>query len=168
MCRIMGRLGLLFLTGFMNIASALPTDRDQIIQLRAGSADINQQTHKGIYLQDVELDQGSTHIRAAKAVTNGNEKNQLILAIIKGNQTAQAHYWTIPDVDKPPMHAWADTIKYYPEQHLIKLIGKARVEQDNNSFTAPEITYDIQAQHVVSQASGTARTTIIFHPENHT
>ena len=147
---------------------ALPDDRNQIIELRAGSADINQQTHQGIYLHDVQLDQGSTHLRAHKAVTTGNDKNQLIVAIIEGNQNAQAHYWTTPAADKPAMHAYADTIHYYPARHLIELIGHARVEQANNSFSAPKIKYDTQAQHVVSQAAGNGRTTIIFHPEKHT
>ena len=156
-----------------NDSVALPDDRDQIVRLSAGSADINQQTHEGIYLNDVQLDQGSTHIRAHQAITTGNEKNQLILAVIKGNQSAQAHFWTLPATNKPPMHAYADTMKYYPERHLIKLIGNARVEQGTNSFSAPEISYDTVAQHVVSKAalqtSGTAaRTTIIIHPEKHT
>lgn len=146
---------------------ALPNDREQIIELQAGSADINQQTHQGIYLNDVQLDQGSTHLRAHKAITTGNEKNQLILAVIKGNKNTQAHYWTTPAVNKLPVHAYADTINYYPERHLIELIGHARVEQANNSFSAPEIRYDTEAQHVVSQSSGNARTTIIFHPEKH-
>ncbi len=146
---------------------ALPEDRDQIVQLRAGSADINQQTHAGIYQEDVQLDQGSTHIRAASAVTTGNEKNQLILASIKGDKKTQAHYWTLPATDKPVVHAYADTINYYPERHLIELIGNARVEQGTNSFSAPKITYDTVAQHVLSEAFGTGRTTIIFHPEKH-
>ncbi len=152
---------------FINQSRALPTDKNQIVELRAGSADINQQTHQGVYLNDVQLDQGTTHIRAHKAITTGNEKNQLILAVIKGNSKAQAHYWTLVAEHKPPMHAYADTITYYPERHLIQLVGNAKVEQGNNSFSAPEITYDIQAQHVVSHASSTARTTIIFHPEKH-
>ena len=153
---------------FTNPTFAMPDDRDQIVQLRAGSADINQQTHQGIYRDDVQLDQGTTHIRANEAITTGNEKNQLILASIKGNSSAQAHYWTLPAADKPLMHAYADTINYYPERHLIELMGNARVEQGNNSFAAPKITYDTLAQHVISEASGAARTTIIFHPEKRT
>lgn len=167
MHQIMGkdRATLFTLLLFTHLVFALPSDKDQIIQLRAGSADINQQTHKGIYLDDVQLDQGSTHIRAHTAITTGNEKNQLILAVIKGNQIAPAHYWTTPAVNKPPMHAYADIIHYYSTRHLIELMGHARVEQGNNSFSAPQITYDTLAQHVVSKASDTARTTIIFHPE---
>lgn len=165
---VLKRLFSIFLLSLTNPTFALPEDRDQIVHLRAGSADIDQQSHKGIYLGDVQLDQGTTHIRAAEAITTGNDKNQLILAEIKGNKKTQAHYWTLPEVNKPLMHAYADIIKYHPESHLIELIGNARVEQENNSFSAPKITYDTEAQHVVSESSATARTTIIFHPEKHT
>lgn len=158
----------LLLYCLMSNAFAMPDDRDQIMQLHAGSADINQQTHQGIYRDDVQLDQGTTHIRASEATTTGNEKNQLTLAVIKGNLNTQAHYWTLPATDKPLMHAYADIINYYPDRHLIELIGHARVEQGNNSFAAPKISYDTLAQHVVSESSATSRTTIIFHPEKRT
>ena len=146
---------------------ALPSDRTQIMQMHAGSADLDQQTHRGIYLDDVHLDQGTTHIRAAKAITEGNAKNQLVKAIIKGNKEAQAHYWTINEANKPPLHAYADTIYYYPERHLIDLVGNARVEQGDDSFTAPKISYDILHQHVISKSDGKGRTSIIIHPGNH-
>lgn len=148
-----------------HIAHALSDDRTQEMHVQAGSADINQQTHQGIYLDNVELDQGSTHIRAAEATTLADKQNRLILAVIKGKPGQQAHYWTLTAIDKPPVHAYADIIKYHPERHLIELIGHARVEQGNNSFTAPKIRYDTLAQHVESSSDGTARTTIIFHPE---
>ena len=151
-----------------NVVFALPSDRDQILQVRAGSADLNQQTHQGVYLDDVQLDQGTTHIRAVEATTTGNEKNQLILAVIKGNKNTQAHYWSLMDEKKPPVHAYADIINYYPDKHLIELIGNARVEQGTNSFTAPKISYDTLAQHVLSQSDKNARTIIIFHPEKRT
>lgn len=150
-----------------NFASALSTDRKQVLQMRAGSADLNQQTHQGIYIGDVQLDQGTTHIRAVEAITTGNEKNQLILAVIKGDKRSQAHYWTLIDENKPPVHAYADIINYYPEKHLIELIGNARVEQGTNSFAAPKISYDTVAQHVIAQPDKGGRTTIIFHPEKH-
>ena len=143
---------------------ALSDDRTQIMQLSAGSADLDQQTHRGVYLTDVKLDQGTTHIRAAKAVTVGNAQNQLIKAIIQGSKDAQAHYWTITDAKKEPMHAFADTIYYYPVKHLIKLVGNARVEQGDNSFSSPHITYDTIRQHVISKSDGQGPTTIVIHP----
>lgn len=151
---------------FSTICMALPDDNKQPIQLQAGSADLNQQTHLGVFIDNVQLDQGTTHIRAARATTEGNNKNQLIKAILNGNGAKQAHYWTISAQDKPPIHAYADVINFYPERHLIELIGHARVEQDKNSFSAPIIVYDIQHQHVISKQNGEERTTIIIHPEH--
>ncbi len=152
----------------MNVCFSLPEDKQAVIQFRADSADINQTTHHGIYTGNVQLDQGSTHIRAAEAITEGNQKNQLIKAIIKGNKDIPAHYWTLTANDKPPLHAYAETIHYYPEKQRIELIGNARVEQGTNSFSAPKITYDMVQQHVVSESNGKARTTIIIHPEKQT
>lgn len=168
------RMGSCYLTVFFILSLisgacfALPDDKQQILQVNAGSADMNQQTHQGIYRQAVELDQGSTHIRSAEATTTGDANNKLILAVIKGNAHAQAHYWTLTALDKPPLHAYADTIRYYPERHLIELIGHARVEQGNNSFSAHKIKYDTLAEHVMSESDGHTRTTIIFHPEKRT
>ena len=160
--------GLSFLLLFnSHLALALPDDRLQTMALHANSAELDHQLHRGIYLGDVEMQQGSTHVRAAKAITQGNTKNQLIQAIILGDHHAQAHYWVTPEKDKPPVHAYADTIHYYPERHLIELIGHARVEQGNNSFSAYKITYDMIHQQVISSRDAHQRTSIIIHPEKH-
>lgn len=150
---------------FSDLCWALPEDRHQVLKLSADSADLSQQTHRGEYNGHVQLDQGSSHLRAANAVTQGNEQNKLVLAIAKGKGKEQAHFWTLTALDKPPLHAYADVIRYHPEAHLIELMGNARVEQGNNSFSAPQISYDTIKQHVVSKSDGKSRTTIIIHSE---
>lgn len=147
---------------------ALPTDQNQVVNVRAGSADINQQTHQGIYTDHVTFEQGTTHIESNQATTTGNDKNQLITAIITGTKDQQAHFSTMTALDKPALHAYADIIKYYPKRHLIKLIGNARVEQGKNIFRAAKITFNTQTHHVVSQSDQNQRTIIIFYPETHT
>lgn len=144
---------------------ALPTDKEQVMHVVADSANLSQQTHKGIYSGNVEFVQGTTNLHATKAITQGNIKNQLTLAIANGEKGKQAHYWTETGPGKPPFHAYADTIKYYPLKHLIELIGNARVEQGNNSLSAAKISYDTIAQHVLSESKGATRTTIILYPE---
>ena len=143
---------------------ALPDDRTQLMHLRADTAELNHHTHRGIYVGDVQLDQGSTHIRAAEAITEGNLKNQLIKAIIKGNRATQAHFWTLTTADKPPIHAYADIIYYYPEKHSIELVGNAKVEQGTDFFSAPTIRYNTLNQRVVSENDSKSRTTITIHP----
>lgn len=143
---------------------SLPEDRNQLAQLSANSADLNQQTHCGKYWGKVEFDQGTSHLRAAKAITKGNNQNKLILAIAYGDKTEQAHYWTQPSADQPLLHAYANEIHYCPEHHLIKLIGNAKVIQGKDSLTAEKIIYNTLKQQLISRNPNKTRTTFIFHP----
>jgi lipopolysaccharide export system protein LptA len=156
---------LVLCTGVTHLGFALSTDNEKVMHVMADSANLNQQDHKGTYIGNVELIQGTSNLQAAKAITLANEKNQLVLAIANGEQGKQAHYWTITDEKKPPLHAYADIIKYYPLRHTIELIGNARVEQGDNSFSAHKISYDTIKKHVISQGNGKQRITIIYHPE---
>jgi lipopolysaccharide export system protein LptA len=149
----------------VELVHALPSDKEQVMHVTADSADLNQQKHKGIYTGNVVFVQGTTNLHASHAVTEGDIKNQLQLAVAKGTKEKQAHYWTETGPDKPPFHAYADTIKYYPLKHLIELVGNAHIEQGPNSLSASKIIYDTQEQHLVSQSDGKSRTVIILYPE---
>lgn len=144
---------------------ALPEDSQAVIHVQAGSAELSQQTHRGTYKGGIAIDQGSTHIRAISATTQGNASNQLIKATISGNPHMQAHYWALPAQDKPMVHAYADTIVYYPLTQDIELIGHARVEQGKHSFTAALIKYNIKTQHVVTEPVAGEQTTFIIQPD---
>lgn len=149
-----------------SLSYAFNMDSKQPMELRANSADINQGQHFGTYEGEVEFDQGDTHIRASRATTKTDAHNKLIEAVIYGDKKNPAHYWSQVRKDKPTVHAYADTIKYQPNTNIIELIGNARVEQGENTFAAPHITYNIDKQHVVSGTTKTdkQRTLIIFHP----
>lgn len=147
------------------IGYALDSDKEQVLHVVADSADLSQQKHRGVYKGNVEFVQGTTNIQAANALTIGSVKNQLTLAIANGDKQKQAHYWTESGPGKPPFHAYADSIRYYPLRHLIELKGNAHVEQGNNSLSAALITYDTLKKRVISQGHGSTRTTIIFYPE---
>ena len=144
---------------------SMPSDKEKVMHVVSDSADLSQQNHKGTYTGNVEFVQGTTNLHAALAITQGDNKNQLTLAVAKGSQDKQAHYWTETGPDKPPFHAYANTIKYYPTRHLIELVGNARIEQGTNSLSAAKISYDTIEQHVISQGDGKTRTTIILYPE---
>jgi lipopolysaccharide export system protein LptA len=150
------------------VSWAMSNDREKVAELSADTANLDQQTHRGEYTGHVEFNQGTSHLRAAKAITQGSPQNKLILAIALGNKDNQAHYWTQTEADKPLLHAYADKICYYPERHLIELMGHAHVSQGDNSFSGPKISYDTEKQHVISKGKGKNRTLIIIHPEKKT
>ncbi len=166
---------LLLVTLPLDAVLALPDDQNKTLELSANTADLNHQDQHGEYLGQVELDQGTTHLRAEKAITNTDQNNQLVSAFAYGdpsltqdNPKRLAHYWTETSSDKPIMHAWAEIIRYYPTRHLIELIGHARVEQGNDSLAASTIFYDTLKQHVIAKSGEKTRTVIIFHPEKQT
>lgn len=161
------KVKLLFvLLALMNgLGHALDSDKEQVMHVLSDSANLSQKDHQGIYTGHVQFVQGTTHIHADQAITKISPENKLSLAIVNGSKQAQAHYWSEIDPNKPPLHAYADSIRYYPLRHLIVLTGNAQVKQGNNSFSAAKIIYDTLAQHVVSQGQGKTRTTIILHPE---
>ena len=149
-----------------NALYAMPDDRDKLIELSADTVNINQKDYNSEYDGNITLDQGSTHLRAAHAVTHGTQQNRLVVAIAYGQKDKQqAHYWTQTDVNKPLLHAYADTIRYYPERHLIELVGHAKIIQGSNKFTATQISFDTVKQHIFSKKSHTQRTLIVFHPD---
>lgn len=150
------------------LSNALPEDAQQRLQFSASRAELSDHTHTGTLIGDVTLDQGSTHVRGTKALTQGNTSNQLVKAIIEGDLKHQAHYWTLTTKNKPILHAYADIIYYYPQQHRIELVGHAKVAQGNDAFTAAQIQYDLLHQQVFSKSDGQTRTNIIIHPgKNH-
>src|SRR5688572_29571779 len=90
--------------------NSLPTDQQKLLELTAQEVQINQLAHRGYYYGNVQLDQGTSHLYAQRAVTYSDEHDQLILAIAygtakKNSQQKLAHYWTQTALDKPIMHA---------------------------------------------------------------
>ncbi len=162
-------LGFISLFGLSQPLLALPEDGKEPLFVHADSADLNQTHHHGTYLGHIALDQGSTHIRAAKAITQGNDKNQLIQATIEGDTTTQAHYWTLQNKDKPVLHAYANTICYCPLAHQIILVGHAQVMQGQNQITAATICYNTLTQHVMTPIHSKEQTVItVRSDEPHT
>lgn len=150
------------------LATALPEDKLSILHIRAGYAKLSQLTHRGTYLKGIALDQGSTHIRAASAITETNTSNQLTKAVIAGNRHHQAHYWALTAPNKPLLHAYADTMIYHPLTQEIELLGHARVQQGKHAFTAAQIRYDLKTQHVLTQSTPGEQTTLIIQAEKST
>lgn len=165
MYKTQGKSIIVLLMAFAVRAIALPEDAKAVLSVQAGSAELSQQSHLGVYKGGVALDQGSTHIRAASASTQGNAANQLVKAIIQGDAHTQAHYWSLLSLDKPMLHAYADTLIYYPIQQEVELIGHARVEQGKHTFTAAVIQYNLKTQHVSTKPMPGEQTTITIYPE---
>lgn len=149
-------------------AYALPDDKEKPVHIESDSADLSQSAHTAVYRGHVCITQGSSVLRAHRVKATGNTSNQMELAVAYGDKSSQAHFETLPESNKPMMHAYANKIRYHPNTHLIELIGNARVVQGKHSFSAPLIKYDMLKQHVISESKAHQRSTMIFYPEKST
>lgn len=159
---------LLLLNLFISPAAiALKSDETATVYIASESAELDRSTGVGIYRHDVKIDQGSTHITGETITTRNDANNKIEEAIIEGGPESLAHYWTLPEEDKPELHAKAKIIQFYPQKQYAILIGNASVTQGNNSIQGQRIEYDIKKQLLKSvNESGNkdSRTTIVIEP----
>ncbi len=155
----------LTITLISSAAFALEDDQNQPISVQADSVTIDNKVGKSQYEGNVAVQNGSTHLTAAKAVVYTTKENSIKEAIAYGAGKVQAHYWTMTDPKKPELHAYADMIQIFPDKHLVYLIGNAKVNQGDDSYQAPKIEYNSETQHVFSPQSTHGRTTIVIHPQ---
>ncbi len=148
--------------------AAMEEDKNQPISIQADSVSIENKEGKSIYEGNVIVVQGTTHLTAAKAIVYITQDNDIKEAEAFGKEKIQAHYWTQTDPKKPELNAYADIIRILPKEHLIYLIGHAKVNQGEDSYQAPEIEYNMETQHVFSPKSIKGRTVIVIHPKQKT
>lgn len=162
--RVILKLLMINLSFLSCICFALNTDKSKPLIINADIAQLNHRDGIGVYLGNVVLKQGSSELFADKLVTHVNKQNQITKAIATGKK---ARYSTLLKRKQKKLHAEALTIEYFPLIHKIVLIEDAVVRQKKNTFSGPLIEYNISDEHIVSKKSGdgSARTTIIFHPE---
>ena len=162
-------LSLLCLSMFSLNAFALTSDRSKLVYFSSGHASLDEKTGEGKYSEGVSIDQGTTHLRAIEAKTMMNAKHEFMRAIARGNSKKQAHFWTCTSADKPPLHAYADTLSYYPLENRLELVGNARIIQGDNTIQAPTINYDTKAERLITTASTDKKqgTLILIDPKKH-
>ncbi len=145
-------------------------DENKPITISAEVVSVNSATGEGTYQHDVKIDQGSTHIRGEKVITQNDSNNKLEAIIIDGTQSKKASYETKMDVNKPLLIASANRIQYFPQKNYVILTGNANIVQGDNSIQGEYIEYDVKQQRMRATAvendkGEKTRTTIIIKPE---
>ncbi len=153
---IAASMGLIFCSASM----ALPEDQNMPIEILSDTVTFNEKEGKSIYTGNVIFRQGTIELKADKVVMfNGDDGVQRLTAT-----GLPASYKEVPKLNEKPIKATADTIEYDAGLEQIVLIKNARIEQKNDSFAAPKISYHL-SNRTISSRDG--RTRIVLHPENH-
>lgn len=143
---------------------ALPSDVNQPLLITSDISTYNYKTGEKTFEGHVKADQGTSHITADKLITKSNATRKIQEAIAYG-LVQPAHYWTMPNHNKPIIHAHAGTIKYYPLEGRLAMQQHAYVTQGKNIFQGQLVTYDIREEVVNVPASSTGRSILVYNPE---
>ncbi|HET8730251.1 MAG TPA: lipopolysaccharide transport periplasmic protein LptA [Moraxellaceae bacterium] len=155
----------LLLTGLILLApavNALPTDRDQPVQISANSARFNEKTGIATYTGAVVIRQGTMEMTADEIVITTDSKGTLLSTVARGNP---AHYQQQTDPKKGLVTAEASRIDYDARNDVITFTGKARLRQDGSSFQGSTITYNSQRQQVDAKGEGSERVMLVLPPQ---
>ncbi len=136
---------------------------DDIQELMISSHQFEYREKEGIatYFGDVEATQGTRRLHGDKLEIYRDKKGDIEKIIVYGKP---AKHQSRPDVEKPLLHAQANTIIFETIKNKLTLRDKARVEQGGDIYEAPFIEYDVTQKIVHSPPSQTGRTTITLKP----
>jgi lipopolysaccharide export system protein LptA len=156
---------LLLLYAFLNVASALPSDKEQLMHIAADSYLVNYKTGEDVYEGDVKVDQGTTHLIADKLVTKKDANRKIISAIAYGFEHL-AEFSTLPKEADDIFFAKGKIIKFFPQTQTVSVLEEVSVIQGKNSFKGPIIIYNMKEQIVSTPASKNGRATIVIDTQN--
>ncbi|MGH8121080.1 MAG: lipopolysaccharide transport periplasmic protein LptA [Gammaproteobacteria bacterium] len=120
-------------------ALALSTDKDQPIEIEADSAELDDKKGVTVYEGNVVVTQGSIRMTGDKMTVHYTGDNDLDRVFLNGRP---ATYRQLPDNSEVYDEAEAIQMEFYQANHLIVLISKARVKQQDVQFTGDRIEYD--------------------------
>lgn len=140
---------------------ALPTDRDQPVQVNADSARFNEKTGIATYTGAVVIRQGTLEIRADEIVITTDRNGGVSTVVSKGKP---ARYQQQTDPKKGVVTAESERIDYDARNEIITLAGNARLKQDGASFQGSTITYNSQTQQVDAKGDSKNRVQLILPP----
>ena len=146
-------------------AMALPSDKQQKLYIVGDSCIYNYQTGASTFEGHVKVDQGTTHIAADRLTTKNNAKHKIEETVAYGINDL-AHYWTLPKLGDPEIHARGMIIKFYPIVSNITLERNVTVNQGENSFQGQLIHYNMGDQTITVPAKKNARAVLIYKPDN--
>lgn len=141
---------------------ALPTDREQTVQVSANNARFNEKTGIATYTGTVIIKQGTLEIRADEIVITTDKQGAILSTIAKGRP---ATYRQQTDPKKGPVNAEAQRIDYDAKNEIITLTTNARLKQDGSSFQGNIITYNSLHQQVDAKGDGANRVQLVFPPQ---
>lgn len=132
------------------LAMALPSDREQPINIEADHAQLDDERGVTQYKGNAILTQGTLRITGEIITFYYDENQQITKAIAEGNL---AKYQQIHKPGEDPVKARALQMEYHAKAQKIYLLGKGHVWKEGDEFSGNRIEYDITKNVVHANSS---------------
>ncbi len=139
---------------------AMPSDREQPIQIESDTAVRDDRAGTTVYEGDVVIEQGTMLINADK-VTVYTVDRRIDRIVAVGDP---AHYEQMPSAEEDLVTARAKTLEYRLSEELIVLTTNASLEQAGSTLTGERIDYDLQQEVVKARGDGDRQRTRMVIP----
>lgn len=130
-------------------AFALPSDRDEPINIEADHAQMDDAAGVAQYKGDAILTQGTLRIEGDVITFYYDENKELIKAVAEGEL---ATYEQVHDEGKEPVKARALQMEYFARDQKIYLMGQGYIWQAGDEFKGNQIEYDIAKNTVLANS----------------
>lgn len=167
----MQKYNVFFLLAYFYSAVALSAPQQPLgdlslpIQVQSDQAAFEHALKQATHVGNVVLTQGNHKLLADKLVLKKDPKTDANIIIATGKP---ATFTGLMTNDPAPVNASANTIYYYPDQHLLVFEGNATITHEKDKFKGPSLSYQIDKQVITATASKQERPTIVIQPRQHT
>ena len=149
-------------------AYALQSDSKQPIQIEADQGSLDQKNQVTVFSGNVQIKQGSLQMKAQSVrVSQDRSGNQTMLAT-----GSPVYFRQQLDGGKGFAEGWGNRAEYNSAQHLVKLIGNAKVQRGGDLAQGEAISYNMKTE-VYTVLGGNAvgnkngrRVKVIIQPNN--
>lgn len=128
----------------LNLALALPEDRDEPLNIVSDEATYDQAKETGTYTGNVVMTQGHLEIKADQA-TFYLVEGELDYIVATGKLVKIKD---LPKEDEPWVYGEGKSLHYYPNRDLLELRTDAKVTQAEDIVTADKIDYNLETRKI--------------------
>ncbi|MDB4020850.1 lipopolysaccharide transport periplasmic protein LptA [Litorivicinus sp.] len=144
-------------------ATALPTDRDEPIEISANSAVINEKENLARYQGAVILTQGTFKLTGEKIDLTTNSKGEVKTFVAIGMPARFENLRS--ETDEEPVSGLANRIDYSYAHDRVTLRGDAKVKIEGSEFAGPDVSYELTSGVVNAAGDSSKRVNMTMQPK---
>lgn len=142
-------------------SQTVPSQKDKLVHIHSQQLTVDGAKSRATYQGNVHATRGTRQLWGDRLVIQETPTHQLHSIITYGHP---ARTQSIAKPGNPPATGQAETIYYWPDQHLLRYIGHAKLEQSGNIFKGEYFDYNTLTKQMIGPSTNKEQSTILLPP----